>query len=133
MIIIETYLKEVEGKGISLFALQPISKGTIWWVRDESFDKIITNEQYNKYNFLIKRIIQKYGFLEHTGNWYMCVDNSKFTNHSDNPNSKNTINEKGELISSYAFKDIGANEEITCDYREICLDCMNSLGFDNQE
>jgi SET domain-containing protein len=133
MLIVETYLAESSGKGIGLFAKNIIPKGTIWWIRNENFDKLINQEKLNSYDDLAIAFITNYGFLEPTQNWYLCIDNARFSNHSDVPNSINNLNTSGEIISCSAIKDIPADEEILCNYRETCLTCLNNLGFENEE
>jgi hypothetical protein len=133
MLIVETYLSESKGKGVGIFTKNLIPKDTVWWIRDLHFDKLITPEEFNLHTALAKQFIKDYGFLEATGNWHLCIDNARFSNHSDKPNTLNNWNEKGELISCIALKDIDADEEILCDYKEICVTCKESLGFENKE
>jgi SET domain-containing protein len=133
MITVDTYLESSNGKGIGLFAKNIIPKGTIWWIRNENFDRVISEQELATYDDFLILFVTMYGCLEPTGNWYLCVDNSRFTNHSNTPNSSNNFNELGETISCIANKDIAPGEEILCDYREICLSCKNDLGFKNDE
>ncbi len=133
MLIVETYLAESERKGVGLFAKKFIPKGDAWWIRNEAFDKITEQTIMKTYSDLAKTFIKNYGFLEPTGRWYLCIDNARFSNHSDKPNSKNILNDKGEIISCIALRDILEGEEILCDYRETCITCADKLGFDNNE
>jgi len=57
----------------------------------------------------------------------MCVDNARFINHSDTPNTGN------DGYDCPVLRDIQKDEELTCDYREICETCVNGLGFENKE
>lgn len=127
MTVVETYLKETEYKGIGLFAGKFLPKGTIWWKDTPNFDKIITIEEYNSLLDLQKEFWKKYMFVKKDGTMYMCVDNARFINHSDNPNTGNI----GE--DCLVLKDIQKGEELTCDYREICERCSKNLGFENNE
>lgn len=133
MLIVETYLAESYGKGIGLFSKKFIPQGSVYWVRNEKFDKISTKKEIDDYDSLQQGFIKTYGFLEATGNWYLCVDNARFSNHSDNPNTANNINKIGELISCIVIKDIHPGEEILCNYRDICQACIIDLGFENNE
>jgi|APLak6261682215_1056145.scaffolds.fasta_scaffold02099_4 hypothetical protein len=133
MLVVETYLSESRGKGIGIFAKYDIPKDSIWWIRNENFDKVITPGELHSYDELAKQFIKEYGFLEATGNWHLCIDNARFSNHSDLPNTFNNWNESGELVSCIAIKDIKAGEEILCDYKEICITCKENLGFENKE
>lgn len=129
MLIVETYLNLSKGKRIGLFSKKLLPINTIWWFRNESFDKIISNNKMKFFKKPTRQFIVEYGFLEITQNWYICIDNARFSNHSDFPNSKNIFNEKGEIISCITTKIIQAGDEILCNYRETCLACSNTLGF----
>jgi hypothetical protein len=127
MIVIKTHIKETENKGIGLFASEFIPKETIWWKETPEFYKVITPEEYNSYTELQKEFCQTYTTVQKDGTRYLCVDNARFCNHSDAPNTGNIG------IDCWALRDIQKDEEITCDYREICEGCSKNLGFENAE
>lgn len=129
MLIVETYIDFVKGKGLGLFANENINKGDKYWVRNEEFDKIIPNSILIDFNPMIQKYIKKYGVLEKSNNWYMSIDNSMFTNHSDNPNTDDYFDELGVLQYSFAVIAIKEGEEILCDYRKICRYCSEKLFF----
>ena len=66
-------------------------------------------------------------YIKDDGTMYMCVDNARFINHSDTPNTKNV----GDDCA--VTRDIQEGEELTCDYRTICLTCVDGLIFENKE
>lgn len=127
MTVVKTKLKEVQGKGIGLFADQFIPKGTIWWKDTPLYDKIISKEEYESYDVIQKDFFDKYVFIKQDGTMYMCIDNARFINHSDKPNTNNIGDD------CLANRDIQEGEELTCDYREICLTCKDVLPFENKE
>jgi SET domain-containing protein len=127
MTVVKTKLRETKDKGIGLFADEFIPKGTIWWKDVPAFDKIITNEEYESYDAIQKEFVDTYIFVKNDGTMYMCVDNARFINHSDTPNTGNIGDD------CLVLRDIQKGEELTCDYREICLTCVNDLGFENKE
>lgn len=129
MLIIDTYLNDSQGKGFGLFSRNPILKGDVYWIRDLSFDRIFDPKQMQNFDSKTISFIQYYGFKEATGNWYLCVDNARFCNHSDKANTINEFDKKGELLRCIASKDIEAGEEIVCDYRKTCISCIDQLGF----
>jgi SET domain-containing protein len=133
MLLVETYIAHSPGKGIGLFSRVAIQKGTIYWVRNEIFDKIISPEQINTFTELAANYIFMHGFKEISGNWYLCSDNARFSNHSKNPNSLNHFDLAGLIEYSYAAKDIASNEEILCDYTNTCQTCINGVPFDDTE
>ncbi len=127
MTIVKTFLKEVPNKGIGLFAGEDIPNGKLWWKDVPSFDKIITKEEYESYDSIQKEFVDTYNFIKNDGTMYMCVDNARFINHSDTPNTGNILDD------CMAIRDIKAGEELTCDYRTICLTCVDGLPFENKE
>ncbi|QQL50260.1 SET domain-containing protein-lysine N-methyltransferase [Mucilaginibacter ginkgonis] len=129
MLIVETYLKEVSGKGIGLFASKLIPKNAVYWVRNTDFDKIISKTELRSYPALTSNFITNYGFQEQSGIWYLCMDNARFVNHSLNPNTFNRFNDTGELIECTTTKDILPNEEIVCNYRKTCITCDVDVDF----
>mgnify|MGYP001361032842 CR=1 FL=1 len=130
MLLVKTFIAYSANKGIGLFADQLIPKNVKYWKRDEVFDNIFTPFQISSLEVIAVEYIKKHGFLETSGNWYLCNDNGRFSNHSDNPNSRNLVDEKGLVQFSVTTRDILKGEEILCDYKEICLDSKNNLGFD---
>ena len=60
---------------------------------------------------LTKEFIFKYSF-KYRGTYYLCVDNAKFFNHSENPNTLDPLDSN----RTYALVDIQIGEEIVSDY-----------------
>ena len=129
MLIVETYLDFSHGKGVGLFAKANILKGTKYWIRNEFFDKIFRPDDFEKLEKISIDYIQKHGFLEISGNWYLCGDNARFTNHSYTPNSENKYDSNNLVEYSYALQDIKIGEEIFCDYTKICEACKDGPIF----
>jgi SET domain-containing protein len=129
MLLVETYVASAEGKGIGLFAKDLIARGTTYWRRDEAFDRVFTPDKLAAFPANIINYIQKYGFQESSGNWYLCGDNARFTNHSLNPNFMNHFDEHGLVDYCFTNRDIAAGEEILCNYFETCQSCANGLPF----
>ncbi|MFX1364771.1 MAG: SET domain-containing protein [Promethearchaeota archaeon] len=121
-------VKESEIHGLGLFAKMNIPKGTIWWHARPQDVLIIT-----KHQFLVLDSSQKSktlnDFLHHllTYSYYdkyldsliLCLDNSRFVNHSFNANSGASENENG--FYAVAIKDIPPGKEITEDYTKYSL------------
>lgn len=127
MTTIKTKLKETKNKGIGLFVDEFIPKGTLWWKEDLKYDKIISKEEYDSYSQIQKEFFDTYIFIKKDGTMYMCGDNARFINHSNTPNTGNIGND------CIVLKDIQKDEELTCDYREICELCKNGLDFNIKE
>ncbi len=131
MLLLETFIDLSPGKGIGLFAKENISKGTKYWIRNEIFDNVFTPLQITSLEKITIDYIKKHGFLEVSGNWYLCGDNARFSNHSNDPNSRNIYDENNLVQYTIAVRDIKTGEEISCDYQEICWDCKEGLNFKN--
>jgi SET domain-containing protein len=124
MLVVKTYIKEVPGKGIGLFAKEKIAKNTIIHLEETEFDKIYSNDFVEQNN--LTSFFKHYAtFDKTTDSWYLCSDNARFINHSDTPNIFCSAQDQ----KSWALNDIEANEELTVDYRTICDDIKNN-GFD---
>lgn len=99
-----------EEKGYGLFALQYIPRGTITWVRDP-LDREITPEELAGFAKSLQEIILHYSYRNNSGNFIFCWDNTRFVNHSCNPNC---------CLTAYnlevAVRDIHPDEEITNHY-----------------
>lgn len=125
MLKVETFLKEVEGKGIGLFANQFIPKGTI--VSKFEFPDVITGELASKgLPELSKKFVDTYSCIE--GDIVLIyIDDDRFMNHSSNYNCDY------KKRRYYANRDINQGEELTCNYFDIC-DWVkeNGLGFDEK-
>lgn len=111
MFTVKTYIDKSTINGMGVMAAEPIAKGTIIWKFQEHIDSVITNEQFETLPPLAKEFVLHYGYYrEVEGGFILCGDNSKFTNHADNPNT-----EMDEL-HTIALRDIRTGEEITEDY-----------------
>jgi SET domain-containing protein len=131
MLLIETYVTCTKEKGVGLFANSFIPQGTVYWQRDESFDTLFPPAKMERLKPLSVTYIRKYGFLETSGNWYLCNDNARFSNHCNLPNTQNQFDNTGIVVCGVATKDIQPGEEILCDYREICQTCINGVDFES--
>jgi len=108
--------------GLGLFAKKLIPKGTIWWHARVQDVVIITKAQFLSLDEppktpLIKKFIESFltyaYYDEILDSLIFCLDDSKYVNHSNNPNT-GTIEE--HALNSIAKKDIHPGEEITEDY-----------------
>jgi SET domain-containing protein len=124
MLTVKTYIKEVPGKGIGLFANEKIKKNTVVHLEETEFDKIFSNDFVLEHN--LTSFFKHYAtFDKESSTWYLCSDNARFINHSYNPNITCSAEDK----KSWAIHDIEIDEEITVDYTTICDD-IRLNGFD---
>ncbi len=118
MVKIKTYLDRSPINGIGLYADENIQKGTVIWDLDQKFDKLFHLDTVNFAREEFKMFLMKYCYLDNDNfegpMFVLCIDDARFMNHSDMPN---TIN--GDGNKTIADRDILMGEEITCNYFEI--------------
>ena len=126
MLKIKTKLKEskIEGAGIGLFADEFIPKETVIWELVPNLDVSYTEEEFQKTTGLDKEFLTKYCF-KYLDKYYLCVDNARFFNHSDNPNCYSFGFNENSLGCTKAKKDIQIGEELTDDY--------SGFGFNEED
>lgn len=112
---INTVLREIKGKGIGLITDEMIKAGDIIYKDDPEFDKIIPAAQVLKMSPALQNFMSTYAsFNKKTDSYYLCCDNARFFNHSENPNTK--YNKDNGTVT--ALRDIAKGEELLSDYRE---------------
>lgn len=131
MLLIETYLDFSPGKGIGLFSKELVPEGTTYWIRNEQFDRVFGEQLIATFEKKSVDFIMKYGFKEASGNWYLCNDHARFSNHSTTPNSKSIFDGQGLVEYNIAIHEIRPGEEIFCDYTEICTASKHGVDFPN--
>jgi SET domain-containing protein len=114
MIVVKTKLDRSLISGIGLFADQDIMKGDLIWKMTSISSFQISPDKYKELLQIEKDfIIQKdYYWMDDDGNYLIPLDDSRFVNHSNNPN----IIEQDEN-SCVASRNIKQNEELTIDYK----------------
>lgn len=119
MLTIKNYLAQAGNKGVGVFAGEDIKKGQTVWVFDINFTRTYNDADVQKMPDYQQEFVKKYAYTDHSNPsvWILDLDNGRFMNHDDNPNSDY------DLKTGWATRDIKKGEEITCDYRD----------FDTQE
>jgi SET domain-containing protein len=111
-----TELRHVsEEIGYGVFTTKFIPKGTITWVRDE-LDQSFAPHEILTFRKEYQDLLEKYTFIDHTGQAVLCWDLARYMNHSCDANC---------LGAGYEFeiaiRDIQAGEELTDDYGTLNL------------
>src|SRR3989339_898865 len=120
MILVKTNLGVSKIEGIGLFANEDIKKGTIVIKNNDNFGiaKYFEEQWKQMEKELSKesfRQIKKYAYKDkQDGLHCLCLDDTRFINHSKNPNIK-TIGD-----NDVAVRDIEKGEEILIDYTVFC-------------
>jgi uncharacterized protein len=101
--------------GYGVFATKLIPKGTITWARDD-LDQGFQPQEVSAFGKEYQDILEKYTFVDRTGEAVLCWDLARYINHSCDANC---------LGAGYEFeiavRDIHPGEELTDDYGTLNL------------
>lgn len=111
MFSVPTYLAPSAIHGTGVYAAEPIAAGTVIWDFTPGVDWELSEEELQAFPERLRDQIESWCFQREDGVYVLCGDNAKFMNHSFEPN----CDDKGDV--TLALRDIGAGEELTCDYR----------------
>lgn len=101
---------------MGLIAQEFIAAGTTVWSFMPGFDVRISEATLTQLSPAAKEQLLYYAYFhEKSGTLVLSSDDDRFTNHSDNPNTR-IIND--DVV---AIRDIDPGEEITADYRELTV------------
>ena len=115
MLLVPTYVAPSSIEGVGVFAEAPIAAGTLIWRLDRSLDRLIPQNEVAKLEPLFQRFVERYSYpYPHDPNLLIVeLDNGRFMNHDDAPNTRFSDPDAG-----YTLRDIAAGEELTCNYSE---------------
>lgn len=124
MFRIPTYLASSPIHGVGVFTPQPIPAGTVLWEFHPQVDWTIVPEALEQFPEPYRSWLRAYCYLDAQQNVHvLCGDNAKYMNHSDDPNCDDT-----GVRFTVARRDIGADEELTCDYRAFDAESATVAG-----
>lgn len=103
----------IPGAGLGLFAAERVPAGTLVWRLDPGADVALDALPGDPVR---RRFVEVYGYVPLDGpeRWVVCLDDGRFINHADAPNTTD------DADTTVAARDIEAGEEITSDYRAFC-------------
>lgn len=104
--------------GIGLFADEKIVKGYIVWMSSSMTSNTYIFEEFNDFPYIYKEFVKRYAYSFEDNNIWINTDDSRFMNHSDNPNVVELNGMGYDIIICVANSTILRGEELTCDYRE---------------
>lgn len=115
MLLVSTYVAASEIEGVGVFAAAPIKKGTMIWRLEPDFDRLMPAGAYDALPEAMQELLDRYAYPSPDRPGYLVyeVDNGRFMNHSDTPNTDFSTHGGG-----WAARDIAAGEELTCNYQE---------------
>lgn len=117
MITVKTKLATSSIEGIGLFAAQDIKKDEVIWVLDPRTTIFYSVKQWEALKATLTETalagFERFGYLNR-GRWLLNLDDSRFMNHWETPNTY-YCSETDRVLASV---DITCGEELTCDYAE---------------
>ena len=130
MLLVKTKIGPSKISGIGCFADQFIPKGTQIWRFKKGFDIRFDENYPDLLSEPAKSFFLKYAYQNpKTKNHIFAIDDARFFNHSDTPNTVHVEDPEDEELMDLARHDIQVGEEITNDYRE--FDNNPFYGFEN--
>ncbi len=129
MLLVKTKIGQSKIAGIGCFTDQFIPKGTPIWRFKKGFDVRFDKNYPDTLSELTKSFFQKYAYQNpKTEKYILAVDDARFFNHSNTPNTLHVEDPDNEELMDLAKCDIQIGEEITNDYRE--FDSNPFYGFE---
>jgi hypothetical protein len=117
MLRISTYLapSRIPGAGLGLFCKERVREGTLIWRFDPGLDVVLEALPDDP---VLRRFVEVYGYVPLDGprRWIVCLDDGRFINHADAPNTRD------DAETTTALFDLAPGTEITSDYRSFCRD-----------
>ncbi len=129
MLMVKARAKPSLIHGVGLFAEERIPRGTVIWKFDPAWDLRFTAEEVERLPEHQRSLIKHFAyFSERLRAWVYSIDDSRFINHSPEPNQE-AVQIVGEPeFCNVANRDMEVGEELTEDYR--ASDAMLSTGAD---
>jgi uncharacterized protein len=130
MLMVKTRLGQSAIEGLGLFAEEDIPKGTVTWRFVPGFDQTFAPAEIESLPDAARAEMLRYTYLHtRTGKYVACLDNARFMNHSDVPNTMGAYHGPDDEGYDIATRDIAKGEELTCDYRLFDADTPYKLGL----
>jgi len=123
MLKIKTFIDKstIPNAGIGCFAAEDIAEGALIWKLDPNLDRIYTDDNLSIMNNLDSEFVKTYAY-RHNDLYFLCIDNARFFNHSEEFfNTRDPNNE----YCTYASRKIFKGEEIISNY--------NSFGTNEKD
>lgn len=129
MMLIKTRVQASGIHGMGLFAVEFVPKGTPIWRFEPGFDHDFSPEQFAALPLLAREHTRWFCFVsQKDGHVILSGDHACFINHSLTPNTGAAPGER-DPVFTVALRDIGAGEEITCNYCDYDADTAWKLGL----
>jgi SET domain-containing protein len=115
MMLVPTYVAPSRIEGVGVFAAEGIPAGTLIWELRPELDRLIRRQAVAALPAVHQAFVERYSYpYPHDPDRLILeLDNGRFMNHSDAPNTIFSDPDAG-----YTIKDVAAGEELTCNYAE---------------
>lgn len=125
MLLVDVYLDRSAIEGIGVFARHPISRGTAVWKLHPDYDLLIPVEKWEAQTGSVKAYLDRYAYPSRRDPGFIVfeADDARYMNHSGDPNC-----DVSDEAVHVALRDIGAGEELTCDYSRFFPGGFEFLG-----
>jgi SET domain-containing protein len=124
---VSTYIAASSIEGVGVFAAEPIRKGTRIWQFDQRFDLFVAMADYWSAPPVLRQLYNRYAYPSPDRRGFLVyeIDNGRFMNHADQPNTDFSG------VGGWALTDIAEGEELTCNYAEFYEDFQIEPGSEN--
>lgn len=130
MLLVKTRLGMSPIEGIGLFAAEPIEKGTVTWRFLPGFDRQFTMAEIEALPEPARSETLRHVYAHaSSGTFVLCIDNARFMNHADEPNTCGVHSDGAVEGYDVATRDIAEGEELTCDYHTFDASFRDKLGL----
>jgi SET domain-containing protein len=115
MMLVATYVAPSAIEGVGIFAAEPISAGALIWRLEPGLDRLIGRAELGGLCGVFRDFVHRYSYpYPHDPERLIVeLDNGRFMNHSDAPNTVFSDPDAG-----FTLRDISRGEELTCNYAE---------------
>ncbi|MGO9546250.1 MAG: SET domain-containing protein [Rhodomicrobium sp.] len=129
MMLVRTYLSNSTIEGVGIYAAEPIKAGDVIWRLEPKFDVLVTDQEIEAWPAHMDGFIDRYCYQHRDlpKTWVLELDNGRFMNHSNTPNSNFE-----EFYVGYATRDILPGEEITCSYFDFDINFRGNFSSDQE-
>lgn len=128
MMLIKTRLAPSGIHGLGLFAAEDVARGTPVWRFQPGFDQEFSPAQMAALPGEARAQLLWFAYFDEARDvWVLSGDNSRFMNHSSQPNTgvpANTV----FTGTTVALRNIAPGEELTCDYFAFDQQAAEKLG-----
>lgn len=115
MMLVPTYVAPSPIEGVGVFAAEDIPAGTLIWMLAPALDRLVRRDAIAALPPLFRTFVERYGYPypHDPARVIIELDNGRFMNHSDRPNTRFDDPDAG-----YMLADLKAGQELTCNYAE---------------